>query len=78
MKALLASLFSGDESEVDSVIVCGVVALLALIGCTVAALIMAPVAFSPVGTATGMGTVIGAIAGGKTARDRWSQGGPKP
>jgi hypothetical protein len=72
LKSFFLSLLSGDESEVDSVIVCGVVALLSLIGTTIFVTIHEPTSFSPINFATAASGVIGSVAAGKTARDRWS------
>ena len=69
MKAFLLSLFSGDESEVDSVIVCGAIALLALVGVTIYVTIMVPSSFSPMNFGPAAAAVIGAAAGSKRVRD---------
>ena len=64
MKAFLLSLLSGDEREVDSVIVCGVVALVVMLAIT----IWQP-GWNPVPYATSAATVIGTIGGAKRLRD---------
>lgn len=71
------SLLSGDERDVDSVIVCGVVALAALIGVTVFAVWQDHSLWNPLTFATGAGTLITSVAGGKTARDRWAGNPPQ-
>lgn len=68
MKAFFLSLLSGDESEVDSAIVCGVLALLVLIGITA----WRP-DWNPIPYTTGAATIIGMVPVGRRFRD-----GPKP
>lgn len=74
MRRFFLSLVSGDESEVDALIFCTILGLLSLIGISVFVAYVHPDQFSPVTFSTSLLTVIGAGAGGKTARDRWSSG----
>jgi hypothetical protein len=69
MRALLLSLLNGDEKEVDSVIACGVVALVALIAFCVYQIIAAPAAFSPATFAGGASGLVASIGGSKRFRD---------
>jgi hypothetical protein len=71
-----AALFSGDETSVDSIVFCGLVSLLAMIGAAVYVAILAPQTFSPITFSTGASAIIGATAAGKTARDRLSTSPP--
>lgn len=69
---VLRSFLSGDETEVDSVIVCGAVALLALIIFTTVAFVCDHTTFSAGSFAGSSATLIGSVAAGKTARDRFA------
>lgn len=69
----IRALLSGDETKADSVVVCGLAALAALIASTLIVAFLDPGAFSPAGFAGGASALIASLAGGKTARDRWSQ-----
>jgi hypothetical protein len=73
MGVFFRSLFSGDETVVDSIVVAALLALVALIGVTVYVAIIAPAGWNPVSYASAAASLIGAGAGGKMARDRWSQ-----
>ena len=72
MTCFFKSLLSSSDLEVDSIIFAGLVALLVLIGLSVYATIQSPGAWNPITFATGAATTIASVAGGKTARDRWS------
>lgn len=62
-------LVSGQEGKVDSLVVGGLLVLVALIALTTYIAVQDPHLFNPMGFGTGAATVIGAAAGGKTARD---------
>lgn len=75
MSAFLTSLVSGDERLVDSVIVCGIFALLTLTVLTALQMYLAPTAFSPGAYVGAAAPLIGTVAAAKTGRDRWASGG---
>ena len=77
--SFLHKLLSGAENEVDSVVTAGLLALMTLIALTVFVVVLHPEVWNPITFATGAGTLIGATAGGKTARDHWCpSAGAKP
>lgn len=71
-KPFLRALVSGDESEVDSIVFAGLIALVVVLGLAIWAAIYSPKDFSPINLGTGVGSIIGAAAAGKTGRDRFS------
>ena len=72
----LSALFSGDETAVDSIVVCGLVLTLTLAGIAIYMTIVEPQSFNPVTFSTGGSALIAATAAGKTARDRLSTSPP--
>lgn len=74
----LRPLLATDEAGVDSIIVGGLFALVALIGVSVYLAIVDHASWSPAGYAGAVVLIMGAMAGGKTVRDRFSAGPAAP
>ena len=68
----LAKLLAKDDVEADVIGFAGLLALLVLCGVTIYVVIIAPQTWNPIGFATGIATNLGAMAAGKTVRDRFS------
>lgn len=69
---IFQKLVSGDETEIDSVVVTGLVGLVVLFGVTIYFVVAEPSLFSYTGFGTSTATIIGAAGATKTARDRLS------
>ena len=69
MMSFINSLLSGDEKEVDSVIACGVVALISLIGFCAYQAVTHPELFSAGTYAGGAASLVASIGGSKRFRD---------
>ncbi len=66
------ALVSGNESEVHSVVVAGLVSLAVLVAITIYVVAQDHASWNPISYATGVGSLIAAMAGGKTVHDRLS------
>lgn len=71
-------LLSGDETGTDSVVVGGLTALMILCGVTVYAAVRDLATWSPANYGAAVVLILGAMAGGKTARDRWAASPGEP
>lgn len=69
---ILTQLLSNDEQKIDSIVFMALMALGALIGVTAYVVIQDHTQFNPVAFSGSALTIIGAGAGSRTARDRWS------
>lgn len=70
----LGTLLSNDETVVDSVIACTLLAMLGLLVFEGWKLWHEPASFSPMSFGTATATIIGAGGGIKTCRERFSKG----
>ena len=68
MGRFITNLLSSDESVTDSLIVGGLLALLALIAFTGYALVQNPASFGPLDFATATAAILAAIGGGRRLR----------
>ena len=74
----LTRLLSSDERSADSIATGGLIAIVAVCTISATSVIRDHREFNPFTFGTGVATIIAAIGGGKTLRDRYSPAGDPP